>query len=89
MAEIDQVERTARRLRYGLAKCVYAAAHDIDPWEVEETDGGYQDVHQLCFDEESDMVEILAKAAGLPDDAEYAHVLEWITARSGGEGDPK
>lgn len=65
---------------WGLAKCVYAAAHDIDPGQVDTPDGGYGRICALINADWNDTLEPLARAVGLPDDAEYeyAEILERI-----------
>ncbi len=68
--------------KYGLAKCVYAAAHDIEPWTVDETDGGYTDVCELIAEDWNATLEPLALALGMPDDSDYAAILQRVTARS-------
>jgi hypothetical protein len=70
---------TAEKLAaYGLAKCVYAAAHDIEPREVDDTDGGYDDVRHYVFVDWCQTLEPLALALGLADDADYPDILEAI-----------
>jgi hypothetical protein len=66
--------------KYGLAKCVYAAAHDVDPWTVDETDGGYGDITALIAEDWNATTEPLALAVGLPDDSEYAEILARVSA---------
>lgn len=70
----------AERLeKYGLARCVYAAAHDSDPWSVDETDGGYGDVRDLIAEDWNVTLEPLALALGMPDDSDYAVILQRVT----------
>lgn len=74
------------RNRWGVARCAYAAAHDIEPHEVDTTDGSYADMSMVITEDYWEMLEVLAKAAGLPEDADFADILEWINARKAGPG---
>lgn len=82
----SHVERVAA---WGLPRLVYAAAHDCEPWDVDNTDGGYADVAHLLAEEEAAILAPLVQAAGLSDEAGFVDVLEWITARSGGGRRPE
>jgi hypothetical protein len=64
--------------KYGLAKCVYAAAHDIEPWTVDETDGGYADVCELIAEDWNATLEPLALALGMSDDSDYAAIVQRV-----------
>jgi hypothetical protein len=85
-------DETSLRGRWGVARCAYAAAHDIEPHEVDTTDGSYADLSMVITEDYWEMLEVLSKAAGLPDDSDFADILEWISARASGSsesGDPK
>ena len=69
--------------KYGLARCVYAAAHDIEPWTVDETDGGYGDVCELIAEDWNSTLEPLALALGMPDDSDYAQILKRVAELAG------
>lgn len=81
------VEWTARRLRWGLPRCVYAAAHDVAPEDVERTDRGYARVHALIRETEQEYVQMLCIAAGLPQDTDYEDLVQWIEKHAEGGAD--
>lgn len=76
---------------WGLARRVYAAALDVDPGEVDDTDGGYGDVAHLLAEDNWELCEALARALRLPDDAEWWQIMqridEWRSALGIQEGD--
>lgn len=65
-------------VEWTLARRVYAAAHDMEPRQVDATDGSYVEVAELLAKDDWDRSEILARALGLPDDTEWGEILAQI-----------
>lgn len=64
-------------LKYGLARIVYALAHDIDPWRVDRTDGGFESIQQAIAERDAADTAQLAVLVGLsPDEADEADVAD-------------
>lgn len=66
--------------RYSIERRVYAAAHDIEPSQVAETDGSFGDVSRLLAEDHWELTEALARALGMaaPDEVELWQILEEI-----------
>jgi hypothetical protein len=82
----DAAARRAARDRWGLPKCVYAAAHHAEPTEVLATDDGFDTVRLLVVETERDYIAAIARTAGLPEDIDYEDLLLWIAERAGSAG---
>jgi hypothetical protein len=64
--------------RYGLARCVYAAAHGDYPQHVDDTDGGLQEVERLINDDRAAWTRALAGLVGLGVEADDGDIADEV-----------
>jgi hypothetical protein len=64
--------------RYGLARCVYAAAHGDYPQHVDDTDGGLQEVERLINDDRAAWTRALAGLVGLGVEADDGGIADEV-----------
>lgn len=75
---VPSPDELAEAERYGLARCVYAAAHGDYPQHVDDTDGGLQEVERLINDDRAAWTRALAGLVGLGVEADDGDIADEV-----------